>query len=113
MSTVPNKQTLDNDKHNNNSINNNEHNETNTLQMTSTDSTDEKDEIKGEPTELTRIKSLILTDEPRWFEDHYKKLSPLGEPGTFGMAFRCHKLTDNKTFYAVKQINKTKFYFKE
>eukprot|EP01083_Nonionella_stella_P034416 94207_1 len=66
------------------------------------------------PLVFKRAHTVMLTEEMQWFDEHYVKQEPLGEPGTFGMAFRCYKRGDpNKRNYAVKQINKAKFYFKE
>eukprot|EP01084_Bolivina_argentea_P311197 538636_1 len=56
---------------------------------------------------------MLTSEEMQWFEDDYVKLEPLGEPGTFGMAFKCHKKGASSQLYAVKQINKAKFYFNE
>jgi len=62
---------------------------------------------------LKRAGTVMLTDQMQWFEDDYVKLEPLGEPGTFGMAFKCHKKGKPDQLFAVKQINKAKFYFTE
>eukprot|EP01084_Bolivina_argentea_P026347 48988_1 len=78
---------------------------------------DEKDEeipeTERQPTVFKRAHTVMLTEQMQWFEDDYVKLEPLGEPGTFGMAFKCYKKSNNSMYYAVKQINKAKFYFKE
>eukprot|EP01084_Bolivina_argentea_P026346 48986_1 len=63
------------------------------------------------PTIIKRVSTIMVTSELLWFEDDYVLCDPLGEPGTFGMAFSCYKRDDeNKTLHAVKQINKAKFY---
>eukprot|EP01084_Bolivina_argentea_P162769 283218_1 len=69
------------------------------------------DEKSNGPIVLKRQHTVMITQENngqmRWFEDYYKVLEPLGEPGTFGMAFKCFKKTDKScTYFAVKQINK-------
>lgn len=72
----------------------------------------ESEHKSGNAKVLVRAQTLWVTHDgtsgPSWFEDSYVKKEPLGEPGSFGMAFRCHKKGESEMF-AVKQINKAKF----
>eukprot|EP01084_Bolivina_argentea_P304967 526775_1 len=74
-----------------------------------------KEDEETEQIVFKKAQSIMVTgtDNKRvWFEDYYQLEELLGEPGTFGMAYKCHKKTDkNKTSYAVKKIIKTKYYF--
>ena len=68
----------------------------------------EHEHKEAEPV-LKLAKTLWVPDDgeaqARWFEDSFVMKEPLGEPGTFGMAFRCHKKGESEMF-AVKRINK-------
>ncbi|ETO09593.1 serine/threonine protein kinase [Reticulomyxa filosa] len=54
---------------------------------------------------------MVTLETPRWFVDEWEILDPLGAPGAFGIAYSC-KRKDSKVnaIYAVKQINKARFY---
>eukprot|EP01083_Nonionella_stella_P000491 1390_1 len=77
------------------------------------DSFEEDVDLQRTPTILKKVSTIMITSTLRWFEDDYIKGDPLGEPGTFGMAFQCRKRVDDsdtQTIFAVKQINKARFY---
>ena len=75
---------------------------------------EENRELEREPTIVKRASTIMITNQLLWFEDDYVLCDPLGEPGAFGMAYSCYKREDkDKTLYAVKQINKAKFYHLE
>eukprot|EP01083_Nonionella_stella_P225493 801631_1 len=56
-------------------------------------------------------RTIFITRQIRYFVDDYIKEESLGEPGTFGTAYKCYKKADisrSKPF-AVKEINKARF----
>eukprot|EP01084_Bolivina_argentea_P002543 4703_1 len=52
---------------------------------------DDIPETEHQPTVFKRVHTVMLAEQMQWFEDDYVKLEALGEPGTFGMAFKCYK----------------------
>ena len=56
-----------------------------------------------------RNKTIWINGPSPPFNEHFKKLKQLGEPGQFGVTHRCEKLKD-KSRYAVKSLNKNRFY---
>eukprot|EP00485_Elphidium_margaritaceum_P003613 CAMPEP_0202698964 /NCGR_PEP_ID=MMETSP1385-20130828/12195_1 /ASSEMBLY_ACC=CAM_ASM_000861 /TAXON_ID=933848 /ORGANISM="Elphidium margaritaceum" /LENGTH=1079 /DNA_ID=CAMNT_0049355797 /DNA_START=9 /DNA_END=3248 /DNA_ORIENTATION=+ len=62
---------------------------------------------------LTRDDDNKNSDERKWFVDDYVTLDPLGEPGQFGIVYKCYKRKQEGIYFAVKQINKAKFYDEE
>merc|ERR1719361_599212 len=56
-----------------------------------------------------RNKTIWINGPSPPFNEHFKKLKQLGEPGQFGVTHRCEKLKDSSR-YAVKLLNKNRFY---
>jgi len=59
--------------------------------------------------EMTRIKTVWITQKTAPFKQHYQVGQQIGEPGQFGKAYRCKRRSDKKIF-AVKTISKARFY---
>jgi len=58
---------------------------------------------------MKKNKTIWINGPTPPFDEHFKKLKQLGEPGQFGITFRCEH-TKEKDRYAVKLLNKNRFY---
>ena len=58
---------------------------------------------------VKRNKTIWVDGPSEPFTDHYIKQKQLGEPGQFGITYRCIEKKTKKT-YAVKLLNKNRFY---
>eukprot|EP01084_Bolivina_argentea_P257652 434122_1 len=58
---------------------------------------------------MKKNKTIWITGPTPPFNDHFKKLKQLGEPGQFGITYRCEQKKTGKR-YAVKLLNKNRFY---
>eukprot|EP01084_Bolivina_argentea_P305729 528184_1 len=56
-----------------------------------------------------RNKTIWINGPTPPFNDHFTKLKQLGEPGQFGITYRCQNKKDSEK-YAVKYLNKNRFY---
>jgi calcium-dependent protein kinase len=59
--------------------------------------------------EMTRIKTVWITEPTRPFSEVYRVGKQIGEPGQFGKAYRVQRKKD-KAIFAAKQISKARFY---
>eukprot|EP00484_Ammonia_sp_Unknown_P016814 CAMPEP_0197040688 /NCGR_PEP_ID=MMETSP1384-20130603/17333_1 /TAXON_ID=29189 /ORGANISM="Ammonia sp." /LENGTH=559 /DNA_ID=CAMNT_0042471489 /DNA_START=61 /DNA_END=1740 /DNA_ORIENTATION=+ len=59
--------------------------------------------------EMTRLKTVWITQKTAPFKSAYQVGQQIGEPGQFGKAYRCKRKKDKKIF-AVKCISKARFY---
>ena len=59
--------------------------------------------------QMTRIKTVWITEPSKPFIDDYEVGQQIGEAGQFGKAYRCRRKADKKIF-AVKAVSKARFY---
>eukprot|EP01084_Bolivina_argentea_P109213 195185_1 len=58
---------------------------------------------------IKKNKTIWISGPTPPFNDNFKKLKQLGEPGQFGITYRCEEKKSSKRF-AVKLLNKNRFY---
>ena len=75
-----------------------------------------KDDQEAQMKEMMPLKSMIpkktimLTNNFRFLEDFWVLEGSIGEPGTFGVAYRCHKKDNPDEKFVVKRMSKAKLY---